>query len=489
MTLPHSTPSAQGVDAAGLLSFLTAVREHDLGLHGLVVARHGHVIAEGWVRPYAADRAQLVYSLSKTLTATAVGLLVQEGRLGLDDLVVDHVPDLDRSSLDPHWLEVRVRHCLSMTVGHETDAWARSSTGPTSRPSTGTTTGWPASSRPGPLPSRARSSPTTRSRPTCCRSSSPGSAGECARCSGPRVLDPLGIGEVLWHTDPQGRELGFSGAHLRTGDVLALAQLYLDRGVWRGERILDEAWVAEATVAFGPLNEDPGAGADWRRGYGYSFWMQQVGFRGDGAYGQFLIVLPEHDVAIAITSEHERMQTMLDLLWEHVVPHDRRAGVGGRRRVPRTRSRRARPRAAGRGRARPDAVELRRSASSTVSASYAGVSVARDGAAHVVSLHRGESRLPIRVGAGEWVASVLQAEGWSLPVVASGGWVDEDTFRAEVRVIETPHSFRIEGRLRERRGRTSSGGWSRSWAVTPSASRLAGADPLDPGPFSRGPRR
>ncbi len=466
MNLPHSAPSAQGVDAAGLLSFLTAVREHDLGLHGLMVARHGHVIAQGWVRPYAADRAQLVYSLSKTLTATAVGILVQEGRLGLDDLVLDHFPEVDRADLDPRWLRVQVRHCLSMTVGHETDAWAQVVDRSDFAPPAGDD--WVA---------RAfATKPTTE----------PGTVFAynqvatyllsvvVARLGGgvravlrPRVLDPLGIGEVRWHTDPQGRELGFSGAHLRTGDVLALAQLYLDRGVWQGERLLDEAWVAEASAAFGPLNEDPGAGADWRRGYGYSFWMQQVGFRGDGAYGQYLIVLPDHDVAIAITSEHERMQTMLDLLWEHVVPALERPGAGADdEALGRALGGLALEPLAGAALG-PDVAEFNRSGASTLASSYAAVSVAREGAAHVVSLHRDGHRLPIRVGAGEWVPSVLQAQGWSLPVVASGGWVDEDTFRADVRVIETPHTFRVEARLR-------SGEVDLVWRLVP----LMGRDPF-----------
>ena len=79
VTLPRSTPSAQGVDAAGILAFVDAAERDNLGLHSLMVVRHGHVVAEGWWRPYAADRVHLAYSLSKTVTATAVGFLVAGG--------------------------------------------------------------------------------------------------------------------------------------------------------------------------------------------------------------------------------------------------------------------------------------------------------------------------------------------------------------------------------------------------------------------------
>ena len=85
MSLPRSTPSAQGVDAAGLRDFVVALESEGLAPHSLMLARHGQVVAEGWWHPYTAQRPALVYSLSKAVTATAVGLLVGEGRLGLDD--------------------------------------------------------------------------------------------------------------------------------------------------------------------------------------------------------------------------------------------------------------------------------------------------------------------------------------------------------------------------------------------------------------------
>ena len=101
MTLPRSTPSAQGIDAAGLLAFVDAAESGGLGLHSLMVARHGHVVAQGWWRPYAAERVHLAYSLSKTVTATAVGFLVQEGRLSVEDRVLDHFPEIDRTTVAP----------------------------------------------------------------------------------------------------------------------------------------------------------------------------------------------------------------------------------------------------------------------------------------------------------------------------------------------------------------------------------------------------
>ncbi|GAB3878015.1 serine hydrolase domain-containing protein [Terrabacter terrigena] len=469
MTLPRSTPSAQGVDASGILDLVDAVEREHLGLHSLMVVRHGHVVAEGWWRPYAADRVHLAYSLSKTLTATAVGFLAQEGRLSLDDRVLDHFPELDPNAVAPGWDDVRVRHCLSMTVGHEEDAWTHVfdrmngydfdaagdwvprvfATTPTRDPGT----------------VFAYNQVATYVLAVIVRQLTGGGVADVLH---PRLLVPLGVQESIpWHRDPLGRELGFTGSHLTTETIASVAQLYLDRGRWNGRQLLSEAWVDEATRAFGPLNEDPGADEDWRRGYGYSFWMQRFGFRGDGAYGQFLVVLPEHDTVVAVTAEQQRMQSTLDALWEHLVPA---IGAPGSAAAEAALAERLAgleiPAMTGEALG-PDHAEFNRSSSSDLAPDYAAVSVTREGAELVLGLARRGEWLRVPVGVGAWRESELVAAGATLPVVASGGWVDEDTFRAEVIAIETPHRFRVEARLR-------SADADLTWRMVP----LTGHDPM-----------
>ena len=94
------------------------------------------------------------------------------------------------------------------------------------------------------------------------------------------------------------------------------------------------AWYDEATVPF--LAMPPDDTSDWAQGYGYSYWIARHGYRGDGAYGQYGVVLPEHGVALAITSEVLDMQSVLDLAWAHLLPafdgpgsSSGRRGVGG----------------------------------------------------------------------------------------------------------------------------------------------------------------
>ena len=89
-----------------------------------------------------------------------------------------------------------------------------------------------------------------------------------------------------------------------------------------GRQLLAPAWVADATRSQGPVATEPHAGPDWQRGYGWSFWQARHGYRGDGAFGQYAVVLPEQDVAVAITSEVEDMQQLLDLRMEQAVAAD-----------------------------------------------------------------------------------------------------------------------------------------------------------------------
>jgi hypothetical protein len=106
--------------------------------------------------------------------------------------------------------------------------------------------------------------------------------------------------------------------HTNLDAVARLGQLHLDDGLWDGRRILPEGWVAQASAIqiANPQREDP----DWRQGYGFQFWRSQHGYRGDGAYGQYMVVLPEADAVVAITSQSLNMQTVLDALWRHLLP-------------------------------------------------------------------------------------------------------------------------------------------------------------------------
>ncbi len=309
-------PSQAGVDADGLVAFLEAQADAGLDVHSFVMLRHGAVLAEGWAAPYLPTNRQLLYSLSKTFTSAAAGIAVSEGLFGYDDLLVDHFPDLADGASEKA-RTITVRNALSMATGHTTDQYPMG--GPLTRASL-----------------RGLFAPGPDGEPGVTFAYNQLATYSVARIveqtSGLPLLDflndrlfsTLGITEAGWGRDDEGLALGFSGLHLRTGSIASFFQLLADGGVRDGVRLLPEEWIAEHRRK---QVETAGEGnPDWSQGYGWQCWIARHGYRGDGAYGQYGIILPEHDVVIAMTGEQDDMQRLLDLVWQHVLPAIDREG-------------------------------------------------------------------------------------------------------------------------------------------------------------------
>ncbi len=313
-----SSPSAQGVASSGILAFLDALERGTgesaarIEPHGLIIQRHGHRIAEGYWAPHTGDRIRLVYSLSKTFTGTALGLQLGEGRLTLDDLVSEQLPELFDDDTPDATRRMRIRHIASMSTGHDRETLLEASAIDPADPVHGFLS-IPPDAEPGTLFAYNQTPVLTLATILQRR------AGErLVDYLRPRLLDPLGIEDLRWQRTPQGVDLGFSGVFTNLDAIARLGQLYLDDGMWNGRRLLPEGWVADASrlqVANGGWDE-----IDWQQGYGFQLWMSRHGYRGDGAFGQYMVVLPEFDVVVAMFSCIERMQTILDAMWEHLLP-------------------------------------------------------------------------------------------------------------------------------------------------------------------------
>lgn len=322
------------VGAGGLGAFVDALdADPRIEPHGLIVQQHGRRIVETYWAPHRAGQLRLVYSLSKTFTGTALALALGEGRLSLDDPVTDHFPDLfggaDEDVIaDERTRRMRVRHLASMSTGHDRemllDAYVQDPAD--------AVRGFfqlPPTHEPGTI--FAYNQPPVLALATLLQRLTGQRLTDYLR---PRVLDPLGIGDLRWHQYRPGIDLGFSGVYTDLDAIARLGQLYLDDGVGNGGRLLPEGWVAQASrpQVANPNEPEP----DWRQGYGFQLWMSQHGYRGDGAFGQFMLVLPEHDAVVAMFSSTEAMQPVLDHAWTHLLPALRTgsadaAPVGARR--------------------------------------------------------------------------------------------------------------------------------------------------------------
>jgi len=312
-SLPRAAPSAVGVDADGLIGFLDAVHAApDIELHSLMMLRHGQVVAEGWWHPYSAERVHLLYSLSKSFTSTAAGFAAAEGLIDLDATVLSYFPELDADITDPRSRAMLVRHVAAMASGHREDTVARAE----ALDPHDLVHGFlmiPPDEEPGSYFAYNQSCTFTLA--AIVQRVSGMSLTEYLR---PRLFDPLGVGAIGWIRDASGREIGYSGMYAATEAVAALGQLYLQGGR-RGERqLLLTEWVAEASRR--QVSTELEENIDWAQGYGYQFWMARHGYRGDGAFGQFCLILPEHDAVMAITAQTEDMQGVLELVWRHLLP-------------------------------------------------------------------------------------------------------------------------------------------------------------------------
>lgn len=317
-TLPTSLPEAEGVSAAGIDSFLTAVGQSKHEFHSFIMLRHGKVVAQGWWNPYQAQLRHSLYSCSKSFTSTAIGFAVTEKRLSVNDKVVSFFPGSLPDTIAPHLAALTVKDLLTMSVGQEKDpTFAVAST----------QDDWVKGFLALPIKFKPGSQFLYNSLATFMLSAivQKVTGQQVVDYLKPRLFEPLGIKGMDWEVNKQGINTGGWGLRVQTEALAKMGQLYLQQGKWQGKQVLPAAWVAEATTF--KIDQAPGVpqikkdSSDWMQGYCYQFWRcRNNAFRADGAFGQYIVVMPDQDAVIAITSESADMQGELNLVWKYLLP-------------------------------------------------------------------------------------------------------------------------------------------------------------------------
>ncbi|HKP16571.1 MAG TPA: serine hydrolase, partial [Gemmatimonadaceae bacterium] len=313
--LPRSTPEAQGISSAAIQSFVQAADTGIDGMNSFMLVRHGRVVAEGWWGPYDARTPHVLYSLSKSFTSTAVGLAIAEGKLSLDDEVTKFFPDEAPAQPSANLRAMRVRDLLRMNTGHVTEPRLFGQVDSSMRSAT-----WV---------KRFFEHPVTYKPGTHFLYNSPATymlSAIVQKVTGQRVLDylqprlfaPLDIARPTWVQSPEGIDAGAYGLNVRTEDIAKFGQMYLQKGRWNGKQLIPAAWVEEATARQTSNGSSPRS--DWDQGYGYQFWQSRHGYRGDGAFGQYMLILPQYDAVVAITSGVRDMQSVMSLVWDKLLP-------------------------------------------------------------------------------------------------------------------------------------------------------------------------
>jgi len=340
--LKRSSPEAEGISSTAVLDFIQALEQHPDhpldAVQGFMLLRQGKVAAEGWWTPYGPQYPHQLYSLSKSFTSSAIGLAVAEGLLTVDDPVLKFFADEALANPSENLKAMRVRHLLSMNTGHQEDTTqlvfqnrrqlnlytmdARQKANAEGQTSKSQDDNWPRVFLSLPVENEPGTWFVYNTAATYMLSAI------ITKVTGeslldylrPRLFDPLGIENPTWDSDPQGINIGGSGLHIKMEDMARFGQMYLQKGMWDGRRILAEEWVAEATKATSD-NSNVEINPDWIVGYGYQFWMgRHDSYRGDGAFGQYCIIMPERDVVLAMIGGVRDMQPILDKVWEYLLP-------------------------------------------------------------------------------------------------------------------------------------------------------------------------
>lgn len=317
-SLPRSVPEAQGVSSQGIIDFLDAAAKSRHEFHSIMILRHGKVIAEGWWNPYKPEIRHTLYSLSKSFTASAVGFAVSEKRLSVNDKVISFFPDALPDTVSPLLSQMKVKDLLSMSAGQEPDPTFKIVTNDSN---------WVKSFLAVPIVHEPGTKFLYNTLATYMLSAivQKVTGEKVIDFLKPRLFQPLAIDGIDWEVDPNGINTGGWGLRLKTEDMAKFGQLFLQKGKWNGKQVLPASWIEEASTL--KIYQAPDArqsqkdSSDWMQGYCYQMWRCRHNcFRGDGAYGQYIIVMPDQDAVIAITAETPDMQDEINLVWEYLLP-------------------------------------------------------------------------------------------------------------------------------------------------------------------------
>ena len=303
--------------AKAMESFFQSAADKQLDVHSAMVVKDGSVIYSRWQSKGAEDKPHALHSVSKTFTSSAVGLAISEGKLKLTDKVIDFFPDQLPDEVSENLRAMTVRDLLTMSCGHDSEPSVRNAE-----------TDWVTAFLAHPVVHKPGTHFLYNSMgPYMLSAIVQKVTGEKVRdYLTSRLFEPLHIDKPQWDESPQGISCGGWGLYLKTEDLAKMGQLLLQKGKWNGRQVLPAEWVAEMSKKQ-IENASPGATADviansdWMQGYCYQMWRcRHDCFRADGAMGQYIIVVPDKNAVIAITSEVGDMQSELNLVWDNILP-------------------------------------------------------------------------------------------------------------------------------------------------------------------------
>ena len=293
----YGQPEEAGIPSGALVRYLKALERQRVCMHSLLILRHGRIAYEANWAPMHSTDLHRMYSVSKSFVSVAIGLLASEGKISLDDPVVEYFPEYAGEGLHPYTRKATVREMLKMSSlfddqpydGAKDDAW---------------------------IPCFFRTKPQHASGGVFCYDTM--ATVLCTaiveRVSGqkilnylrPRFLDPIGFSEDAWCVEtPEGVSWAGSGILCSARDLAKFANVCMRRGEYEGEQLLPREYMEEATSyqISNLVNK-----RTFQSGYGYQFWMlPEHGFGCLGMGGQLAFCFPERDLVFVTTADTQEL--------------------------------------------------------------------------------------------------------------------------------------------------------------------------------------
>ena len=304
--LERVAPEDVGIKSSAIKAFIDEINEKKLELHSFMVVRHDKICAECFWKPYGPDIPHVLYSMSKSITATAVGFAIEDGLLQLDDPIYKFFPEYNVQSARNRSITVRMllTMCSDKLITVVDEKGGRD---------------WIESFFKAPFMTKPGKKFNYISENTFMLSA------VVSKVTGKSVVDyldekmfrPLGIEKPFWETDGKGNNVGGWGLYMKTQDLANFFLPYLHGGKYKGVQILPEKW-AKAAVSKQFDNLKTGY-RDNTCGYGFNFWRCHVPgtFRAEGLLSQRCMFFPEQDALVVLTAGHCKDYEVMDVFWKH----------------------------------------------------------------------------------------------------------------------------------------------------------------------------
>lgn len=315
LSFQTALPEQTGIPSGCIIRFVERLRAHEVPMHSLLILHHDKLITEGYYSPCQKDTLHRMFSISKSFTSIAIALLAEEGKLSLDDPVIQYFPDKVPEDVHPWIAAMTIRDMLMMRTCHASTTyklnmekdWVESFfTTPPTHPA-----------------GRIFHYDTSSAHTLCALAE---------RLSGKSMLDylkekleELGLSkESYMIKDPFGVSLGGSGLVATSMDIMKFGYLLEHKGLVRGRQMVPASYIEKATSLLTDTSVTAPVLSEGC-GYGYQFWQNQMG--GCVCYGmggQLIILLPGYDMICVTTADTQGIgggnQLIYDALYEEILP-------------------------------------------------------------------------------------------------------------------------------------------------------------------------